>query len=238
MGNLKDLARKAFALAGYEIRRKAFRWGMDSMADLRRVIGAGPHTFLDIGANCGQTAEHLLRAFPASSVHSFEPIPEALEKLRALAARTRGINVLPFALGSAEGTAPFNVAEGTVGSSLLKFTEPGAFGAWSIPVREITVQVRRLDRVWPELNLARVDLLKTDTQGFDLEVLKGAGELLNPGTVRSILAEVNFLTYYTGQSKAHDILAFLEAKGYRPVAMYEGWREPSGRLHWVDMLFA
>jgi FkbM family methyltransferase len=232
---IKDLARKAFGVVGLDVRR-GNRWGLDAMQDIRRVIGDGAHAFLDIGANRGQTAAELLRTFPGSTVHCFEPIP--LPELREFAAHTPGVNVWQYALGSAEGSAPFTVTEASEGSSLLKLATPGQYGAWTRPASEITVPVRRLDAVWTELNLSRVDLLKTDTQGFDLKVLKGAGDFLSPRTVRMIMAEVNFQTFYDGQSKPHELLEFLDSKGYRPVSLHEGGREKNGRLYWGDMIFA
>jgi FkbM family methyltransferase len=54
------------------------------------------------------------------------------------------------------------------------------------------ITIRTLDSFWAEQNINNIDLLKTDTEGFDLEVLKGAEAMLRAQQIQFILAEVTF----------------------------------------------
>jgi FkbM family methyltransferase len=222
--------------SGYDIHRTS-RWGSDLMFDLHRVVGPRTRTIVDVGANRGQAASAFMNAFQEACVYSFEPQPSALAELNGLAAKSPRLKVFPYALGSDTRAMPLNIAASDDGSSLLDFHEPGRH-PWTTPAGTLEVEVRRLDEMVHSLNLERVDLLKIDTQGFDLEVLRGAGELLQSGTIRAVLIELNFDSYYSGQAKAADIFGHLAERGYRPVGLYGGSRQMSGQLDWADGLFA
>lgn len=234
----RTTVRKLFLRAGLDV-RLGNRWGLDRMEDLARVLGDQANTILDAGANRGQAALQFSSKFSAATIYSFEPIPDAVTELRVLAKKVDRLRIIPCALGSAEGEMTLNVTVASEGSSLLPLAvAPGQFGSWTIPAEQIVVPVKRLDLALAELNVTRADLLKIDTQGFDLEVLKGAGDMLTPGTIRAVMVEVSFQPFYEGQPRPHEVIAYLDARGYRPVAMHEGGREPGGRLYWADMIFA
>jgi hypothetical protein len=67
----------------------------------------------------------------------------------------------------------------------------------------------------------QIDLLKTDTEGFDLEVLHGAQAMLSAGAIRFVLSEVTFDamdSYHTSFTKVFEYLA---AHGFRFVDIYD-----------------
>jgi FkbM family methyltransferase len=227
---------KLFRRTGYDIHSVA-RWGTEVMPDLRRVMGPHASTIIDVGANRGQAASLFMDAFPEASVYSFEPQPAALVELNRLAAKSPRLKIFPCAMGSKDATMPLNIAASDDGSSLLDFQKPGSH-PWTTPAGTVDVVVRRLADVARELSLERIDLLKIDTQGFDLEVLRGAGDLLKTQSIRAILIELNFDSYYSGQAKAWEIFGHLAERGYRPVGLYGGSRQASGQLDWADGLFA
>lgn len=221
---------------GYSV-VSARRPGLDPMRDALRIVGTQAGTVLDVGANHGQAARRFLDAFPQASIYSFEPLPQALRSLRALAANDPRLEVLPYALGATATRLNLNIASSDDGSSLLAFDSPGSH-EWTSPAGAIEVEVKRLDAVARDLSLGVIDLLKVDTQGFDLEVLKGAGHLLTPATIRAVMVELNFASFYTGQATAGQVVDYLVGRGYRPIAVYAGSRDDRGRQTWADALFA
>jgi FkbM family methyltransferase len=232
------MARRALHAVGLDVHRSS-EWGHDDLADVKRIVGNRPGTILDIGANRGQSARRYMRAFPTARIFSFEPGPAALVDLRRLAERHSLLTVVPCAIGCCEGSGTMHITEASEGSSLLPIAgAPGAFGSWTKPVDSVAVTVRRLDLVAAELGIASAEIVKIDTQGLDLEVLRGAGDLLRPQVLRAVLVEMCFHTFYDGQGAPHEIFRLMESRGYRPIAMYAGSRESSGRLHWADVLFA
>ncbi len=75
-----------------------------------------------------------------------------------------------------------------------------------------TVPCRRLDSLAPEIGLERVDALKVDTQGSELDILKGAIPLLTGCSFVDI--EVEFNELYGGANLFHEVDAFLRDQGF------------------------
>lgn len=78
-------------------------------------------------------------------------------------------------------------------------------------------------------------LLKIDTQGFEGEVLSGAGDLV--GRLAAIELEMSFVELYSGQLLFDDLLAQVEGAGYRLWQLEPGISGADGRLLQVDGLF-
>jgi len=189
------------------------QWRMKSLLDRLRIT-----TLLDVGANDGKFAERLRLIGYTGRIVSFEPIPSACEELRARAARFSGWNAYELALGSAKGTAKFNIIEkggATVYSSFLSAAEIG-----EVPpvTRSQEVRIERLDALWSEIIRPEDRVfLKIDTQGFDMEVLKGTGEYLSQ--VLGIQTEMSVIAIYHGAPHYLESLQFLESKGFRLIEL-------------------
>jgi len=75
------------------------------------------------------------------------------------------------------------------------------------------VEVRTLDSFVDDLKLQPALFMKADVQGYELEVLKGAARCLELAEL--LLIEVSFRRLYDGCPLAHDVIAFLGARGFR-----------------------
>ena len=80
-----------------------------------------------------------------------------------------------------------------------------------------------------------IDLLKIDTQGYDLEVLRGAKEILPH--VRLVLAEWTFRPLYQGMAEPDAIYRHLIDRAFRLVGIYHWWYS-NGLADCADALFA
>ena len=98
------------------------------------------------------------------------------------------------------------------------------------------VEVSTVDEFMAKLDLPALDLLKVDTQGFDLAVLKGAGGALASGRVRTVLVELNFVRMYQGQASAQEITEYLAQHGLYLIDCYDKARE-GHTLGWCCALF-
>lgn len=133
---------------------------------------------LDVGANVGQFALGMRRLYKGPIV-SFEPVSSTFALLRNTAPDDKNWYKFNYALGSESGEQYMNVYEMNQLSSLLEMKEDIAKrlgGGVVTPLKEL-VKIRRLDDIVNELPFdihARKILLKIDTQGYDLEVFKGA----------------------------------------------------------------
>lgn len=143
------------------------------------------NVIIDIGSNHGEFSLEVARRNPANRVIAIEPIPGLAEELR-VAADAEGLGnheLMMVAVGSNPGQKPFNVSSlGDSGiSSLLDLDLRGiaADDYWRHREdlcfsSEITVDVVTLERIILELNVDRIDFLKIDAQGLDLDVLASA----------------------------------------------------------------
>lgn len=176
---------------------------------------------LDVGANTGKFAESARLTGFAGRIASFEPNPTDYRELATLASGDSGWTTKCCALGEVDGTVPLNVTgTNSVFSSILAPKD-------TPPVSEVvSVPVQRLDGLWDEI--VRPDdrvFLKTDTQGYDWHVLKGAGDKL--ANVIGIQIELNVIPLYEGSPHYLQMLAFLESSGFliaelRPIAWKKG----------------
>jgi FkbM family methyltransferase len=181
---------------------------------------------LDVGANVGQYALALRRAGYAGRIISFEPVSEPFRALARSAAGDPAWEVRNHALGAEDGTAEINITPGTM-SSMLAASEFGR--GWSDKLEQTsleTIEVRRLDGVFDELTHGRPAraYLKLDTQGFDLEVFRGAGDALR--SVVAMQSEVACLAIYDGMPRLQEQLTAYEDAGFETVGMYPVSRDP------------
>lgn len=194
---------------------------------------------LDVGANDGGYGGYLRDGGYAGPIVSFEPLQQAHAALSARAARDGRWRVAPRgALGEAAGSVEIHVAGNSKSSSLLPMMDTHRDAApYSATVGQQTVTVSRLDDVaLPELDAASRALLKIDTQGYEMPVLRGAAATL-PRCV-GVQLEMSLLPLYEGQVLYRELIDWLDAAGFELWGLLPGFTDPrSGRLLQMDGLF-
>jgi FkbM family methyltransferase len=205
--------------------RRLVRLGDDPISDARYILEDNVATVFDVGANNGQTALRFATAFPRAKIYSVEPDPDTFRRLEAAVAHLPAVRPFNVALGRATGEAQlFRFASDETNSLLQKAAGAESYVADAGALREagsVAVAVTTLDRLCEEQGVARIDLLKLDTQGYELEILHGAQRMLAAGAVGLIYAEVCFVRSYQNQPLFQDVYSFLYERGYRLVALYE-----------------
>jgi FkbM family methyltransferase len=153
-----------FFLGGYE----------EEIQQLIRVLSATGRAgvFLDVGANCGAHTLFASRLF--HRVHAFEPFPPVRDRLFATVARNHidNIEVHAVGLGAADGIAPFFAPpEENLGTGSFV----GDYSSQNIRYRDL--EIREGDPYLLE-HVGRVDVVKVDVEGFEIEVLRGMRQTL------------------------------------------------------------
>lgn len=156
--------------------------GIRDCTDLKKA-GCQISTIFDVGANIGQSAVKFKTAFPESTIYCFEPVNATFNRLLSNVDADANIYCYEIALGSKNECHTIFITEQCNTCSLIK--------SGNI-IREDTVEVCTMDNFVIKNNINRIDLLKIDTEGFDLEVLKGAQKVLASGGVSFVLTEVGF----------------------------------------------
>lgn len=153
---------------------------------------------LDVGANAGHYARHLRRVAPDARILAFEPHPRSFAALRA-ALRDTGVETLQLALNDTGGPVTlhdFAAEDGSTQASLS--AEAVALYAEQIVAHQ--VESIRLDDLLDRQGIDRVALLKVDTEGFDLAVLRGAARAIREKRIGMIQFEfipANIATHVT-----------------------------------------
>jgi FkbM family methyltransferase len=194
-----------------------------------------PHPVIfDVGANIGQTARHCSTVLAAPRVYSFEPSPTAYRQLQAAVSALRNVETFNAGMADRPGTLTLLENENSDMSSLL----PPGPAAWGQVVRETPVEVWTVDGFREERDIARIDVLKTDTQGADLAVLRGAQETIAAGGVDLILVELTFCPMYDGAPRFDELLRYVLDRGFRLVGLYVPTRQHGFAIGWGDALLA
>ena len=146
--------------------------------------------FFDVGANIGRYSKSLIKKFPSAKIIAFEPNPKIFDILKTTF--PDNIKCINSALGSTEGTIKFydrydRGGASTLGS-LYKEVIECLHNAQSV---EMEVCVTTLDSFAWNNNIDKINLLKIDTEGHELEVLRGAQKSLSDSQIDLIQIEFN-----------------------------------------------
>ena len=133
-----------------------------------RDLGFKPKTILDIGAYEGIWAIDLKKTFPEARILMLEGQTSKDDVLNKICGDNQGIDYQIALLGATETIVSFNIYD-TASSVLEEYNETGA----RIEQRKLMC----LDKILENTDFSKPDLIKLDTQGYELDVLKG-GEIL------------------------------------------------------------
>lgn len=211
-----------FRLAAFEARS---RWQMHratggQLKSLARDVSSlgSPLVAYHIGASgLPDRTQQYLVCRGAMEIIGFEP--NAGEAAKALATGYMK-RIIPVAVGSTKETRTLYLTREPSCSSLFRpnreilarsHCRPEAFDV----VGEAEISLVRLDEVVVAENLPKPDMLQVDTQGFDLEVIRGAGSLIEDVLVIDV--EAHSRPLYDGQPLISDIDEFLKSRGFSQV---------------------
>lgn len=222
---------------GYNIVPK---WQTPELAMANRLQGLLAHYgiqhVIDVGANKGQYYKFLRNSVRfRGPIDSFEPAPRLGAALQVASTSDSQWRVHAVALGAQPGTQRLNLAPSTDFSSFLQPLASESFAGRNTVAEEVDVPVSTLDLQFPDARKLRTTFLKLDTQGYDLEVLKGGQ---GATTVIPLLqTEVSFRPIYHGTPSFLESLAALSNLGYAVADMFAvGSDVPAGGAYEFDMI--
>jgi len=199
-----------------------------------RYTNKSVRSIFDIGANVGTWTLLAKSIFPDAAIHAFEPLERHISKFKLNCQELDHISIHELCLGNERGTKTIHVSSYSDSSSLLEATAL-EYEVFRIrQVSEASVRVETASHVIYEEDIPVPDLIKIDVQGYELEVLKGFGDLL--GSVKFIICEVSFKEYYKDQPLFLDITNYLNGNGFEIAAF--GHNTPrSAELSQTDVLY-
>jgi FkbM family methyltransferase len=224
---------------GYELRNRSEEGLTPEERRRARLLRSWDVTLvLDVGASEGSYARQLRRIGYPGRIISFEPLSEPFAVLRDATERDPLWDCRRLALGAETAEREINVAGNSTSSSLLEMEERHVQSApQATYVGTERTQVATLDSIWSELGAEGERLyLKLDVQGFELEVLRGAGAHLE--SIECVQTELSFVPLYRDAPSFLEVVEFLGARGFRLAGLEEGHDDVrTGEMLQADGIF-
>lgn len=157
-----------------------------------------------IGVNNGLEVDTYRELFPNSKIYLIEPQKEQFNKLVKRFEKDKSIILYNTALGNEIGKSEMNISPTHKGSASL--LEPTLHKTIFPEVEFQNTESVNLDK-YENLNLKNVNFLNIDVQGYELNVLKGAGKKLQ--AIDFIMIEVSLKALYRDSALLDDIDSYL-----------------------------
>ena len=227
---------------GYEIRLIAGKSNnpKNEYYQIKRLLSnqSNPIIF-DVGANIGKISTTYRSIFPNAKIYAFEPIAECYDKLKILSNRDKNLYPYPIAISNKNEKREFFINQNLGSSSLLTSNSKGkeVWGNRALDTVSTTdVECKTLDSFCIENDIKRINLVKLDIQGSELNALHGAEKLLKEGKIDMIYTEISIYKSYNGQAEFHQILSYLKEYHFTLFNIYKSIHK-NGRLLEIDILF-
>jgi FkbM family methyltransferase len=209
--------------AGYTIHSKALAKQqatdtMESALHRLKQNGINPGTVIDVGAAQGIWTMKAGQVWPSAVYQLVEPLIEQREKLDQLKSEYANINYHLAVAGEHPGEIALNIADDLDGS--------GIYGSETESSR--IVPMVTIDQI-SESQIAPF-LIKLDTHGYELSILKGAAETLKRTSV--LVIEVYGFHISPTCLLFHELSAYLDSIGFRLVDLVDIMRRPSDNAFW------
>jgi FkbM family methyltransferase len=228
--NLKVIARRALRRAGVA------RIHHPSFADIMKHERI--QTVLDVGANDGHFGCEIREQGFQGQIVSFEPIPSVFADLQRRSSSDPKWDAYCLGVGETECELPISVTKSTVFSSFKAasaYTADKFLGA-QVERQELVPVVRLDGFLTQHPEYAASAYLKIDTQGFEKEVMVGAGDMLQK--FKGIQLEVAVRALYDDQDTVADMIRWMDDRGFiMGLAKENGYDWDSMRLLELDLLF-
>jgi FkbM family methyltransferase len=162
-------------------------------------------TLVDIGVFAGTPV--LYDLFPTTRTVLIDPMPDVPQRCQQwLDDARRDMIVLPFAAGSADAEIDLDLTRST--TSLLERRDKPDRASDGV----VRARVRRLDDLLRDQGIAGPYGLKIDTEGYELEVIRGAGETLR--STAFVIAEVSIRNRFVNGYTFAELIAEMDGRGF------------------------
>ena len=151
------------------------------------IKGRNP-VLLDVGANIGKYAIALSREFPDAKIFSFEPNRNTFEILKQnVKDKAECVNA---GLGSEVKTSKiYTYADSITSSHASIYSDVFKVFHEAEKIVDIDFEMITIDNFCDQRGIKEIDLLKIDTEGNELEVLKGSRKMLSESRIKIIQFE-------------------------------------------------
>ena len=199
----------------------------DILAVIKANLPVGG-TYVDIGANIGQHALFAASLVgPLGSVHAFEPIKKLTEQIKQSVATNRytdRFKIHNVACGAVACSAHIDINSQNIGGSKIDTTRTDS---------DAIIYIVPADTILADL--PRIDLIKIDTEGFELDVLEGLTVTLTKHKPALIIEYSPSLWDINQRSEmSQRFFSILRAHGYTIFDLEVGHRKIENDTDWIS----
>ena len=199
-----------------------------TLRDLKQR-GFSPTTTIDVGAYHGEWTKMVKNIFPETAVLMIEAQEEKAGALRNICKEFSGEVYCESALLGATAGQDVEFVQMETGSSVFEESSPYARN-------RLTKTLATLDNLLKAYtDFQKIDFLKLDVQGYELEVLKGAYHTLQQ--TEFVLMETSLIPINKGCPLIFEVLTFMDRMGFRTFDFCSQIRRKDGTLWATDLLF-
>lgn len=185
----------------------------------------------DVGANAGSSTASYLTRFPSSHIISFEPASDTFLQLQGSVKGNKRVDCYQLALGSSKSEGKM-VIKGNTDMSMSFLLGQSKKLPTNDDVRTESVDIVTLDEFCQTKRIDRINYLKIDTEGGDLEVLKGSENMLTEQRIDLVEVEAGMNPSNNWHMPFETLKKFLESHQYFLFGIYEQVDEwPTGEPH-------
>jgi len=204
------------------------RHNLSSVLGHIKEKGFSPKSIIDVGIAYGTPG--LYGVFENAQYLLVEPLEEYTDVMEDICSKFNAKYVIAAA-GAEITETVINVHPDMSGSSILKESE-----GEHIDGEPRTVKVTTLDFEAKKAGLTGPYLIKLDVQGFELEVLKGASEIIKNTDV--VIMETSLFQFYKNSPEFHEVIAFMADMDFSVYDIFgASYRPLDDALGQVDILF-
>jgi FkbM family methyltransferase len=190
----------------------------------KQFLPSNPN-ILEAGANSGSDTLELSQLWPQGQIHAFEPVPAVFSVLQKKSRTRSNIYCYPYALSKSSGKATLHISSGTSDGSSSLFPpkehlddHKDVFFDDKLEVESISI-----DDWSTRFHIQQLDMLWLDLQGYELEAMKGAANMLSG--VRVVYTEVFLKESYAGVTLYPELKGWMLEQGFKVVREELPWAE-------------
>ena len=237
---MKKIINSITSVFGYKL--KNTKWLYEKNFNLIKSLrNNNIYSIIDVGANNGQFAEEVFKNGFDGYILSFEPLKIEHSNLLDKKFKMNKYNweiAERCGLGASDKKLEINISGMRQSSSILDISEIHTnLYPESINIGKEKIDIFPLDKFYNKIiNMKKKILIKIDTQGYELEILKGAKKTLE--FVDAIYAEVSLVKLYKNQPLFDEILDFIKKFGFSVWSVDRAvGNKNTGQTYQLDILF-
>lgn len=219
-GVIMHILKRLFTASGYWIHKiSTLPVGADMFVDIHNRIGYGSiNTMFDIGANTGQTWDWFRRHERNTKIYCFEPVAAPFLELKIKTKNDKNCILENIAFGNVQAEKTIKLFEGN--HSVLNSLKDELMNDHLNAGEEI-IKIDTVDNYCWKKGISKIDLLKIDTEGYELNVLEGAKNMLSAAGISFIYCEAGFLKENNRNTYFIDLTEWLATHDYYFFGLYK-----------------